>query len=232
MLFKYYPSYESCGGSIPEFSATLYDNSFFEFIGNDEEFGTVYDFIQSLKGKVAISIEKSTGDKFIMKFFKYLGYINEDIQEFVKEKGDYYVIVKNFKNVNFSGFPLRYEKSFAVYDISTKRKILEFKGDYDILVFQIGEYKGKKALLVAYTSRNALNLINNLSYEDFSKFTGNLVIVSENGVFPLSIGKKFKVEYHLPSKLEFYFKKYQYLFMLLAIFILTILFTYMWRKLS
>jgi len=221
IIFRYYLGSDVCKGTVPQMSVTVFDDSFFEFSGENREFLTVSDFINGIGGVVKIHASNEA-NQFLLEFFKLLGYINKKIDFFSERDGDYLISIE----------PYDKSKTFFIYDASTGQKIFEFKGDYEFLVFQLAKKEGNPALLINYTSPEALNYIKSISKEDLNRFVSNTIFITKDNIYALDIGKKFRIEYTYTTKFKLYMKKLKFLFLIIAIGIITAILIYIWRRLT
>lgn len=221
ILFRYYPGSDVCKGTVPLFSATLYDDSFFEFVGKDKDFASVYDFMVGIDGIIRLSAPKEVPYS-IADFFKVMGYLNTNVVEFSGKEGDYAIVIE----------PYDKNKSFIVYDASTGQKVLEFKGDYDFLALSLENREGKPTLVISYTSPQALEYLKDITLEDIKKFRTNYVFITKDRIYPLEVGKKFRIEYSYPSQLELYLKKFRFVIIALVVFLISLLFWKFYRRLT
>lgn len=221
LIFRYYPTSDRCKGTLPQIIATVFDDSFFEFYGENREFLTISDFINGIGGTVKIFASNKT-NQFILDFFKLLGYVNKKIDFLSEKDGDYFIHIE----------PYDKNKTFSIYDDLTGHKILEFNGDYEFLAFQLTKKDVKPSLLIYYTSPIALDYIKKLDKENLNRFVGNTIFITKNNTYVLDIGKKIKIEYTYSDKFKLYITKFKFLFLIIAVFITTATLIYIWRKLT
>jgi len=240
--FSYYPGGRTCMGPIPKIKTTLFDTSAISVFRVKRSFENVRDLLSSLSGSVGVVIDNSLPQEFVEETFKLLGYFNPHINQMLDSSKlsenstgspDFFIVVTPLENLkNPENTPVIFDNRIVIVNPLTKEKILDIDGNYKFILFQSGHLKGKPALFITPSHIESCDIINELNWSDLNRLIGNADFVFSDSIYPLEIGKKFRVKYSTETRLEFYLKKYKIVLFIFAFFVVTLFIVYIWRRLT
>ncbi len=222
---SYYPSEGMCNGTVLPITVTLFDSSGVSAFGVDRKFLNVRDLVSSFNGSLGVYLDKRISKDFVLKLFKDIGYYNPKVTDISSSDSDapFYVVVKSFKDLLGYKVPIQgFKGGFKIVNPLTGKTFLSVSGKYSFLIIQNGRFKGRPALFVCPSDKNAERLINELRYFDFDRFVGNANVITEHGIYTLQVGKKFRVIYNTKSWIRLLFERFKFLILMVILFIVTL----------
>jgi len=239
VTFSYYPGGKTCMGPVPTIKTTLFDTSAILIPRISTRYENVKDLLSSLGGKVGVVIDSSLPERFVEDTFKLLGYFNPEIDELVgagkltDNSTDFFIVVTPFENLKApQNTPVVFDRQIEIVNPLTHQKVLEVDGNYRFILLQSGHFRGKPALFISPSHIDSCDIISRLNWNDLNRLIGNANFLFENELYPLEIGKKFRVKYSTETRLEFYLKKYKIVLFIFAFFVVTLFIVYIWRRLT
>jgi len=231
LVFTYYPREGFCKGAFPPAYFTLFEDSALLLRGWGEAPRKVRDFLSAMKGEVSLLVGDGLPKEWLLELFKNLGYFNPRIEDFKEAKdGEFLLVVDRFEKLDYGDFPLKYQKGAKIYDPATGKVLWEFDGKYAFGILQVGRVGSKKALFVGLWGEPSKEILKLLRHDYMARMEGDVVLLTERGLFNYTLPEKHRVEYPARSRLYELFERYKYLLLALALLLVSFLFYLLWRR--